>query len=135
MDGMKNARFDRECDTDKSPAIRKRIGTRGPRACNSFEARPDKAQIIVLKKEVNMHQLIKAMTVAGMVASGLPLLTEAANAQTAYTWYQFTPLYCEPSIWPRGDGSASTSLIIAVNLNGSAYYINVPDSHVISAIF
>jgi len=43
-------------------------------------------------KEVNMHQLIKAMTVAGMVATGLPLLTEAVNAQTIYTWYQFSPL-------------------------------------------
>jgi hypothetical protein len=39
-----------------------------------------------------MHQLIKAMTVAGMVATGLPLLTEAVNAQTIYTWYQFSPL-------------------------------------------
>jgi hypothetical protein len=47
MASMKNARFDNERDADKSPAIRKRMGMRGPPARNSFEAGPDKLQINV----------------------------------------------------------------------------------------
>ncbi len=82
-----------------------------------------------------MHQLIKAMTVAGMIATGLPLLTEAADAQTIYTWYQFTPQSCEATIYPHADGSISTSMYIGVILNGTFTDIYMPDSQLISALF
>ena len=81
-----------------------------------------------------MHQLIKAMTVSGMVATGFPL-AEAANAQTAYTWYQLTPLNCQANVYRYSDGSVSTSLSIAVNLDGSVIYIWVPDSPLISGLY
>jgi hypothetical protein len=83
-----------------------------------------------------MHQLIKAMTVAGTVATGLPLLTEAAKAQTIYSWYQFNPLYCETGAYRNANGGKSTYLTIVVNLNGSAYSIYIPpDSQLISSLF
>ena len=82
-----------------------------------------------------MHQLIKAMTVAGMIATGLPLLTEAANAQTIYTWYQFTPQSCEATISPHADGSISTTMYIGVILNGTYTTIWMPDSSLISGIY
>jgi hypothetical protein len=87
------------------------------------------------KKEGNMHQLVKAMTVAGMFAASLPLLTEAAKAQTPYTWYQFTPQLCEASLSQRADGSVVTSLYLGVILNGTFTYIIVPDSPIISALY
>jgi hypothetical protein len=82
-----------------------------------------------------MQQLVKAMTVAGIFAVGLPLLTEAANAQTPYTWYQFTPQLCEANLNKLADGSVSTSLYVGVFLNGTYTYIVVPDSPVISALY
>jgi hypothetical protein len=47
MDSMKNARFDSERDADNNPASESGWGTRGPPACHSFEAGPDKVQINV----------------------------------------------------------------------------------------
>jgi hypothetical protein len=44
MGSMKNARFDSARDADKNPASESGRGTRGPPACNSFEAGPDKLQ-------------------------------------------------------------------------------------------
>lgn len=82
-----------------------------------------------------MPQLVKAMSIAGMVAAGLPLLTEAASAQTIYSWYQFTPLYCYSGFSHNANGSISSFLQIVVNLNGSAYSINIPDSQLFSSLF
>jgi len=41
-----------------------------------------------------MLRTAKAMTVAAMIATGLPLLTETASAQTPYTYYYIQPVYC-----------------------------------------
>jgi hypothetical protein len=82
-----------------------------------------------------MHQLIKAMTVAGMIATGLPLFTEAANAQSIYTWYQFSPQSCEATIIPHADGSISTTMYIGVFLNGTYTNIYMPNSQLISALY
>jgi hypothetical protein len=81
-----------------------------------------------------MHQLVKALTFAGMVATGF--LTEAANAQTPNNWYQFTPSYCETRYYHNAGGGLSTYLTIVVNLNGSATAINIPpDLQLISSLF
>jgi hypothetical protein len=82
-----------------------------------------------------MHRLTTAMTVAGTLATGLPLLTEVANAQTTFNWYQFTPLYCEAFVYRHTDGSVSSSLYVNVNLNGYPYNILVPDSPLIGALY
>jgi len=82
-----------------------------------------------------MHQLVKAMMVAGMIA-GLPL-TEAANAQTPtpWTWYQFTASACEATVYTAANGSVVSYLYIQVFLNGTATWIYVPNSPVISALY
>jgi hypothetical protein len=82
-----------------------------------------------------MHRLVKAMTVAGMVTMGLPLLPEAASAQTINTWYQFSPNSCEATISPGADGSTSTTMYVGVFLNGTYTYIYMPDSQLISAMY
>ena len=82
-----------------------------------------------------MHQLVKAMMVAGMIA-GLPL-TEAANAQTPtpWTWYQFTASACEATVYTAANGSVVSYLYIQVFLNGTATWIYVPNSPLISALY
>jgi hypothetical protein len=82
-----------------------------------------------------MHQLARAMTVAGTLAASLPLLTEAANAQTPYTWYQFTPQLCEVELYQQANGSTTTYLYLGVILNGTYTYIYVPDSPIISGLY
>ena len=80
-----------------------------------------------------MHRLIKAMTVVGMVA-GLPL-TEAANAQTPWTWYQFTANACEATVYTTANGTIVSYLQMLVILNGVATWIYVPNSPIISALY
>jgi hypothetical protein len=80
-----------------------------------------------------MHQFVTAMTVAGMIA-GLPL-TEAANAQTPWTWYQFTAEACEATVYTASNGSVVSYLQIQVFLNGTATWIYVPNSPIISALY
>jgi hypothetical protein len=88
------------------------------------------------KKEGHMHQLVRAMSVASLFAAGLPLSTGAANAQTPYTWYQFTPSLCEADlVYRESTGSWFTDLYLGVFLNGTYTYIYVPDSPIISALY
>lgn len=83
-----------------------------------------------------MHRLIKAMTVAGMVATALPLLlTESADAQTLYSWNKLTPVYCY--FWVNqavGSSTASSGLSITASTNGAVAYISVPDTNIMSAM-
>ena len=82
-----------------------------------------------------MHQVVRAMTVAGMLATGLPLLTEAANADgTIFTpgaWNLIVPATCQTFESPQAGGGTITSMQI---YNGEDF-AHVYDSLAISALF
>src|SRR5260370_7110095 len=126
MGRMKNARCDGERDAEKSTE------DGDARPAGLIHLKPGRiSSDKSLKKEVHMHQLIKAMTVAGMIATGLPLLTEAADAQPIYTWYQFTPQTCEAPLYPHANGSISTSMYIRLIFPRTLTSILLPDPHFI----
>jgi hypothetical protein len=82
-----------------------------------------------------MHQLIRAMTVAGMVASGLPLLTEAADAQIVNGWHKLTPVYCY--FWVNqavGSSTATSGLSMTASFDNGIDYIGIPDTNIMSAV-
>jgi hypothetical protein len=81
-----------------------------------------------------MHQLIKAMTVVGMVATGLPLLTEAANAQAVAQWNLVRPFSCYTWQNFNPDGSPSTNYMTVTD-STNWYSFLVSDPAVISALF
>jgi hypothetical protein len=87
------------------------------------------------EEDFDMRRLTKAMTVAGMIAASLPFLAEAANAQTPWTWYQFTASACEATVYTASNGSIVSYLNIQVFLNGTATWIYVPNSPVVSALY
>jgi hypothetical protein len=85
-----------------------------------------------------MHQCVKAMTVAGMIATGLPLLTEAANAQTA-GWNRISTQYCESPLTTISNVVAPGSVfaplwIWGINGNGTGMWVFVPDSSITGAM-
>jgi hypothetical protein len=81
-----------------------------------------------------MHQLVKAMTVAGMLATGLPLLTGAANAQVVGNWNLVRPFSCYTWQTFNPDGSQSTNYMTVTD-STSWYSFSVSDPAVISALF
>jgi hypothetical protein len=92
-------------------------------------------------EDLTMHRLVKAMTVAGMIAAGSPLLIEAADAQQvpANNWYEIKPVYCytTPSmpanVFPVGP--ATTPLFIWAAVGTTSFMtVTVPDSSIASAM-
>ena len=78
-----------------------------------------------------MHRSVKAMTVAGMVAIGLPLLTGGADAQNVGQWNLVRPRICETYGYSSPDGSrVITNLIVWTD----TYSFTVSDSLTISTL-
>jgi hypothetical protein len=92
-----------------------------------------------------MFRAVKAMTVAGMIAMGVPLLTEAANAQAVLgQWNILRAAYCWTQQQFNPDGSLGTNYLTVVGNNpytspGSPGYnyfsFFVSDSAVIPILF
>jgi hypothetical protein len=77
-----------------------------------------------------MHQLVKAMTVAGVAAVGLPLVTGGADAQTP-GWNLITPTLCWTYVsTPSNANHQITSLIVET----ATYSFGVDDSLAISSL-
>jgi hypothetical protein len=77
-----------------------------------------------------MFRTVKAMTVAGMITAGLPLLTETIKAQT-YGWNLVTPVQCQTINLPNSSGEMQTGLHVYTS---GGYSIEVFESEVISTI-
>lgn len=79
-----------------------------------------------------MNQSAKSITLAGMVAIGLPLLTGGADAQNVGQWNLVRPRICETYGFSSPDGSrVITSLIVWTD----TYSFTVRDSLAISTLF
>jgi hypothetical protein len=80
-----------------------------------------------------MHQMIKAMTVAGMVATGLPSLTEVANAQSPNQWNIVRPQACETGeVFDSNGDSTKTWILIWNTPDTSSFYFS--KSNTVSAL-
>src|SRR5262249_32302304 len=63
----------------------------------------------------HMFRTVKAMTLAGTIAAGLPLLTETASAQTASGWYLIRPIACDFGEQQHADGTWTGQVVLAVS--------------------
>jgi hypothetical protein len=59
-----------------------------------------------------MYRLVRAMTVAGMVAIGLQALTGAADAQQWIGWYEVQANYCSVDHWTDSNGVNHASIMV-----------------------
>jgi len=72
-----------------------------------------------------MFQTVKMMTVAGMIAASLPLLTETANAETIGQIYLLRPVACTISRTPRSNATGfQNHLNFYDNNNGFVVFVH-----------
>jgi hypothetical protein len=83
------------------------------------------------KESIKMFRTVKSMTIAGVLATSLPLLTGTANALTPNAWNLFFPYQCMSWSYVKSNGDVSTVLNITSYENYIASNFNVIDSQII----
>jgi hypothetical protein len=78
-----------------------------------------------------MHRLIKTTTIAGVLATSLPLLIGTANALTPNAWNPITPYRCQSYSFQNNNGEIQTTLNISAT---DGTFLNVFESPVTSTI-